>query len=209
MKKIMRIVICFLLFISLAAKADKPKVNGYYVDNNQDTIKVLMEIPLEFFNKKIVAINLLQFGFKYFEKGKEFKITDRDALAFGFTFAEEKFIFQLITEISIPIMGNMHPKGIFARLLEGGSCNLYFVTTVDGRTTEHFFRRGTNDFYLTKDTKSASRENKDLEKYFSDCPALATKIINNEYKGDKEKYYNIAKYYNKLCKSDEPTQAEE
>lgn len=200
-----QIVVGFIfMFCSSLALADNPRVKGYYVSTEGDTVKALLEVVVNIFDKKKVSEPGFLFGITAVDKGKEIKLGENDVQAFGFMYMGQRYDFRFVKEILVPgVIGHMDAGGTFLRLLARGNCDLYFATTVDGRTDEYFFRRGEGDNYLTKNSSSIMSHDKDLVKFFEDCPVLANKIKNKDYKEykDKDKYLQMVKFYNTSCES--------
>ena len=204
-----------ILFLSLflsavfIASAAKPRAKGYYVNSAGDTVKTMMEVSVNFFNKNKVEESGFFWGITIIEKGKEVKLGENDMQAFGFMYLGERYDFRFIKEISMPgVIGHMDQVGLYLRLLVKGDCDLYLTSTLDGTSHDYYFKRSGGDSYLTKNTNSLLSHDKDLIGFFSDCPAVGEKIKAKAFKGD-DKYKQIAIFVNANCASAAPAQQEE
>ncbi len=199
-KKLTFFLISVLLLSTFSTKAEKPRAKGYYVTLNGDTVEALVEIVVNLFNKKKVEESGFLFGITHVEKNKEIELGEGDIQAFGFTYLGQRYDFRYVKEIMAPgRIDKVFAKGTFLRLLAKGHCVLYFATSVDGRSDEYFFKRGEDDHYLTKNSTAFVPSDKDLAKFFADCPSLANNIKNKVYKDD-DKYIKMVKFYNSSCR---------
>ena len=197
-----------LMLISLFALAEKPRTKGYYVNSAGDTVKTMLEVSVNLFNKSKVEESGFFWGITIIEKGKEVKLTDNEMQAFGFMYLGQRYEFRFIKEVSMQAIGHMNSQGLFLRLLVKGDCELYLTSTLDGTSHDYYFKRSSGDTYLTKNTGSLLSHDKDLISFFNDCPMVGEKIKTKSFKGD-DKYKQIAIFYNANCATEAPANQEE
>jgi hypothetical protein len=193
------IIVCILLIGSFTALAEKPRVKGYYVTMEGDTVEGLVEVAVNPFNKKKISEPSFFFGITFIDKNKEIKLGEDDVQAFGFVYLREHYDFRFVTEIQVPLLGHLNAKGTFLHLLVAGNCDLY-AASADGGSDDYFFKRGQGDNYLLKNTSGILSHDKELARFFKDCPDLASKIKDKYFNGD-DKYLRIAKFYNTRCQA--------
>ncbi|MEI6020496.1 MAG: hypothetical protein WCR21_05150 [Bacteroidota bacterium] len=207
-----KLIVAFaFLCLHFSGFADKPRVKGYYIDNDGNKIQVLIIVPTGLLSDKVSNQNAC-YGFDFIDKkNKKTTFYAADIKEYGFTYQGEKYVYQSLSNgEELYIMG-IKIKAPFYRLVQDGPVKL-FLTYVqhagaNGQTTsslEYMFWRDYTDTFITGTAmfkRSGKGSNaKSLEDYFADCPELSQKIKNKEYKNGDDRFERIAKFYNTSCK---------
>ena len=194
------IILLFGLLTNFMAHAKK--VDGVIIDNNDSTIHVKFDIPVNIFSGE-VNFESIQQKVKYIDKNNKLVIVKPDQV-------KEIIIkgrYEVIRMMSINYdfeSGSISNTKIFLHILVDGKLRLfrhYSTVTIGGSTifsSAYRFDR----FILQKSNQKLKQPKgvsfyKDMAEYFSDCPELARKIERKEY--SKEDMEEIAKYYNQNC----------
>ncbi len=191
--------------------ADKPRVKGYYIDNDGNKIQVLIIVPTGLLSDKVSNQNAC-YGFDFIDKkNKKQTFYANDIREYGFTYQGEKFVYQSLTGTEEMYIMGIKVNPPFYRLIQDGAVKLYLTyvthTGANGQSTtslEYMFWRHINDTFITGTAmfkRSGQGANaKSLEEYFADCPELSQKIKNKEFKNGDDRFERIAKFYNTSCK---------
>lgn len=204
--------LCLLMLCAgYTAKADAPKVKGYYIDNAGVRHEVTIIVFTELFSDK-VQFSSHQYFFKYLDKkGNKVKVAPQDAREYGFTYLNKKYLFKSMPDIKPSSMLGIEHVANFHHVLLQGACQVYQYeisrsNTSGGATfeTTYILLRSNEDLYYTNtgfNTLTANKNNNSLEEYFADCPELVAKIKAKEFKKMDDKWVKIAEFYNKNCQS--------
>jgi hypothetical protein len=200
------IVIGLLSTYTLEAK----KIAGK-IEFDDETVDVIFKIRVNFFLQK-PDFEKLQYKIKYYDStGKKITLRPDDAQEISFSYAGENV--RMLSRYNSIGLGNIFAasRNIFLRLETDGDLklfNYYYTQTVGGSfgamgavagsisysVDKYILQKGNG---LLKRPKAITFK-KDMIEYFRDCPALAERIENKDFRGNDIEA--IAKYYNSECR---------
>nr|NQU89140.1 hypothetical protein [Bacteroidota bacterium] len=210
MKKVVLLIFLGMIFTT---KVDAKKVNGQIIYEN-DTIDVIIKLPVSLFSQKINYEKLQKKVQYYDSNGKKIKLLPDEAREIRFTYDGEDI--RMLSRLNTLKNRNVFSSGthIFLRLKNDGKLKLFEYhytesngpaintessgnTTVTGGTTysieKYILQKGNGE--LKKPRGIIFR--KDMMEYFSDCPELSQKIEQRELK--KRDLESIVRLYNSNC----------
>jgi len=205
-KLVLLVTIGLLSSITLNAK----KINGEIIFEN-DTVEVMFKIPFKFFTQE-PNYEKLQVKVKYYnsdgtkvilrpDDAKEIRFNDGyedirmlsryNSLGIGSIFSTSSNIF-----LRLEIDGNVKLFSYYYTQSSGGMYNGATGTMTGGYSysvEKYILQKGELELKRTKGLMFR----KDMVEYFSDCPELAEKIKEKEFrKGDM---ISIVRFYNNHC----------
>jgi hypothetical protein len=193
MKLKISVGIIFSLFIFSTANSQRDYINGYIVDNNNDTIYgKIKDRKSEPFGKLYSRIRFKENGgpsvrfspynIKGYKKGNE------DFISMWFFESSDFFIFRAYSSEG-------KGKKRFFKIAEEGYLTMYhlYYEDEDGIDFTIYFKRSDAVEMVSVRTGIFGLNKKRLISYFKDCPVLQKKIESNEISNP----YEVLRFYNK------------
>jgi len=208
MKKLLFLLVTVFF---LNTNSEAKKIPGYFINNNDDTVYVTFSVPVNLFRQEI-KMERLQEKIRYYDSlnnsnnlkpgnaselvminsGDTIRMLSRaNNLGLG-SFASRKAIFLWLIKDG--------PLQLFKYYESQASapCFDHTSNTVSGgyvyETEKYILQKRGQPLFRTRNKVSFR---KDMTDYLSDCPELAKKIENKQYRSDD--MLLIVEEYNKLC----------
>ena len=196
-----KIFFFLIFFVSVHASAIAKKIEGVIIFENGTERTVTFKIPFRLLASH-ADYEKLQHRVKFFDKGEKLVLRPGEASEFRFTHQNET-----IRMVSISGSGL---EGIFARnnaiflkLEIDGPLRLFrFFATRTGGGYNATYTYQSAEYYLQKGNGPLKRPKgisfrKDMMDYLSDCPTVADKIHDKDFK--RRDLEVIVMFYNKNC----------
>ncbi|MCE3228714.1 MAG: hypothetical protein K0S32_3265 [Bacteroidetes bacterium] len=194
----------FFLAVLFSNHIQAKKVSGYIIEVNNDTTKVIFDIPLDSPFGGDPDLERLQWKVKYYDSTKVKKILipkmvkgivftferrtikmitcfDNLGVVDGKSSYQREFFFHVISEEKIITL-----RAYRTLLLEGINGGKGMASFGD---FPYVYRKNNGELFFDKTP--------DVAKYFTDCPDIMKKINNKEYQNDY--IAQIVNDYNKVC----------
>lgn len=207
--KTFTITILMLLFTFLNSEARK--VEGRIILNNNDTMYVTFNIPVNFLSGT-VNFERLQYRVKYYgNDGKTIFLRPDDALEIQFRYPDEE-VRMLSRKNTLGDKLFLVSRNIFLKLEKDGDLKLfsyYFTRSSPGSynastgTMSPGYYYGVERYIFQIGTGELKRPRtlffrKDMLEYLKGCPSLCEKIEKKDFGSNDVE--SIVDYYNKYCK---------
>lgn len=198
-----KIFLFLILLVTLFANVIAKKIEGTIIFENGTKRTVILKIPFRLLSGR-ADYQRLQNRVKFFDNGEKMVLKPGEASEFSFSYRNE-----IVRMVSVPNSGleGLFAKNnaIFLKLEMDGALRLYrfYATrTAAGGGYGATYSYQTEDYYLQKKGEALKRPKgllfrKDMEEYFSDCPSVADKIKDKDFK--RRDLEAIVMYYNKNC----------
>jgi hypothetical protein len=196
------LALCMLcIFFTMQARADKPKVSGYYIDMEGTRHEGMIEVPLKLMSKKVETTQ--QNSFTYYDKrSRKIKLDAATAKEFGCTYEGEQIVFRVLPKT---VQKATLVIADFYRLMIDGPCSFYLLSSsASGSALEYCLFKDEEHFYVTitgmpNPFTYPKGRIKELTTFFEDCPALIEKMKKKEFTRGDERYWEMTNYYNSSC----------
>ena len=206
-----RVYVFIILGCIYTLNAEAKKIEGKILFQN-DTIDVTFNIPFKFFGRE-PNYEKLQNKVKYYDpKGKIIVLRPHQAKEIRFNFEGEEV--RMLSRFNTLGFGTLFPTSdhIFLKIELDGNLKLfsyYYTQHSAGMyngasgTMSMGYSYGAGGYILQKGDEELKRPaglsfKKDMIEYFNDCPILAQKIENKEFRKNDLEF--IVKFYNSNCK---------
>lgn len=208
MKKILSLLaIVFFLCTNSEAK----KIPGFFISNDGDTVHVTFSVSVNLFRQEI-KISRIQEKIRYYDSLKNSK-TLKPGSASELVMINSGDTIRMLSRANNLGLGSFASRNaIFLWLIKDGPLQLfrYYESQASAPSFNHStntvsggYTYETESYILQKRgqplfrTRSMISFRKDMTNYLSDCPELAKKIENKQYRSDD--MLLIVEEYNKVC----------
>ncbi len=171
--------------------------NGYFITKTNDTVNVRFEIP----GQAEIDYQFMQWRIKYYDSENKGNILKPDE-AKEFVFFEGSKKIRMISCVNdIKLKGTLGDNSsVFLHLIRDGK-NLKLFKFYYEKSSSNGIPQPRESYILQKKDQGLFRPTTSFQRemsiYFNDCPDIATKIVDKEYKVDNIK--EMIDDYNKNC----------
>lgn len=196
-----KILFFFIAFVIIHPGAIAKKIEGTIVFENGTERTVTFKIPFRLLSSH-ADYERLQHRVKFFDKGEKLVLRPGEASEFRFQYQNETVRMVSISGSGLEGLFARN-NAIFLKLEIDGALRLYrFFATRSSGGYNSTYTYQTAEYYLQKGKGPLKRPKgisfrKDMVEYLSDCPTVADKINDKDFK--RRDLEVIVMFYNKNC----------